>query len=137
MEGAENGVQYLGRGVCATYKGRKVRGKVISSRVVNGVRRWDVMFDDDYHLRYGEKRLRSLLVPVQKRYAEKQIDYIFVSNSHVSSRVTTSFDARTLYTPGAWSEREHLTVTRPACTSTTFSQSLYNIYHELQTTRRK
>ena len=85
VDGAECNMQYLGREVCAKYKGNRILGKVVNTVCIQGSRKWDVHFDDGYTLRCGENHLRELITPIQKTFVRKQIDYILVSNRWKSS----------------------------------------------------
>ena len=89
--------QFIGRSVTSKYHGDWVDGVVSGSTLTDGKRLWTVEFDDSYTLLCGETWLRNHLksTPSKRKRAERQIDYIFVSNRWRSS-VT---DAKVMWGP--------------------------------------
>ena len=77
----------MGREVRAPYRGKSYHDTVTGTLSVEGKQRWMVRFEDGFSTRCSEKILREWLIPIDKEFVYKQIDYIFVSSRWRSSAI--------------------------------------------------
>ena len=76
--------EHVGAEVKAKYRGRWIKGKVVSSRF-NRSRKWLVKFDDGHIKNYNRAGLEKVLTRTKRTKVGRQLDYVLVSTRWKSS----------------------------------------------------